>query len=772
MIKIRGASENNLKQISIDIPTGKLVAITGVSGSGKSSLAFDTLFIEGQRRYLESLAAGTRTLFRKLPKPKVDLIEGLAPTIALKQSYTPFGPRALVSTLTDLYDLIALLYARTGVQASPATGKRLSRYTFSELLEAILTRFPEPARLQVIARTSLEGISPQKMIDQLTALGFVRFRIDGHDVEGLAPEKGQELEIIIDRLAMREGVRDRLAQSLETGLEMGQGVVWIQEGKDGPIHTFSEVYYCAESKERITPLGPIDFNFRSKRGQCPTCEGLGCQACGNTRLKTHSRFFLLADLPFPELLSQSVTQAIQTLQDLPLSGPVVDELLPVILRQLNLFEEMGLGYLPLNRPLNQLSEGELSRILLLKEISTSLSGIVYILDEPSRGLTSEELPLLAKLLSRLCRQGNTVIFVEHKESLIEIADHLIEVGPGAGIHGGQITYQGPVKKHPPQKIQKPKRRKKTDERLHFDLVKHYNLDIERLQIPLGQLVGLTGRSGSGKSLLARDVITASVDAYLKGTPPPFRLEPPTIHRLSFIDQKPAQKSVRSMPATTIGIMTPLRQLFAATRLAKARGYGVDRFSLAKKGGRCEACEGHGEQRIKLEMLADLYAPCEICQGKRYNSETLQVCWSGHPLSEVLSMSAEEALHLFGDVPAIRRPLELMTELGLDYLTLGQKGTTLSGGEMQRLKLVSDLAKVRLEPTLYILDEPSMGLHRKDREKLGKILTALVDSGHSVLLVETSEDLLWGCDHLIRLGPGAGPNGGRVTYEGAPEGALS
>ncbi len=785
-IKLFGCRQHNLKNLTFSIPKGAVTVITGISGSGKSSLAFDTLFAEGQRRYLEYLSPQTRSLIKQLPRPDVDLIEGLSPTLAISQGFRQLYPRGIVATYTDIYDFLTILYVNVGEQHSPATGKRLHRHTRQEIIELILKDYPSGTRIQLLAPVKLSREEPGEAIGRLQRMGFIRLRINGIDwisEDPLPPlDEKTQIDVIVDRLEMKEGVRERLALSLETALDLSLGILKVQEGKEGNIRLFTTVYVCPETGISFVPLEKADFNFNSPRGACQACHGLGCEVCHSGRLKPESLACLIRGKGIHQLCAMTVSDLIQEIGKWTFVGKqevITKEIIPQILTRLNFLIQVGLGYLELSRQGNTLSDGEAQRILLASQIGAKLSGIIYILDEPSLGLHRQDIQHLHQVIRGLNDLGNTVILVEHESSLIKQADYLIELGPGAGIHGGNIIFQGDVKallsdansitgqwisgkkQLPPPPIRKGKK-----EQLEVKKASLHNIKNLSMKIPLESFVAFCGVSGSGKSTLAIDIIGEEIHQYLAdGKQCSYLTNYEGIRRL-VISQKQADRySSRSIPATYVNIMKPLRELFAETRLAKARGYTPSRFSLNKRGGRCDTCEGLGYTKVAL--LSDLMIPCEVCQGQRYNYETLQVTWENLSIAQMLNLTVAEAAKLFRYNPYIAHPLELMQELGLEYLTLGQPFNTLSGGEVQRLRLVADLATKSLEPTLYILDEPSTGLHLQDIEKLIQIFHRLVENGHSLFVIEHHLEILRQADTLIELGPGGGPHGGELLFQGSP-----
>lgn len=915
LLRLKGCRQHNLKNLSLDLPKQAIIAVVGVSGSGKSSLAFDTIFAEGQRRYLEYLSIQTRSLIKQLPKPEVDLVEGLSPTLAISQGKQSLYSHGNVATYTDIYDFLSLLYTHIAEQHSPMTGKKLTRYSRQEIIDLILRDYPSGMRLQLLAPIKLQHEPVEVMIKKLQQMGFIRFKLNQQEwlAENPLPSLTTEsqIEVIVDRLEMKEGIRERLSSSVETAMDLSQGILKIQEGREGPTRYLTEVFVCPETSYAFAPLTPADFNFNSPHGACTLCQGRGgqdkvnldllfwdpqiplveqvhllldelprktahllhliwtdftdekgitdeiplkdissktlqeilhgslidilistsienetkqwktqwkgliplfemhlqdkkikddlceldfiewqvCPACKGGRLKPESLACLIQGKGIHQLCQMTVSELIEEIGHWQFKGKqalLLQELLPPVQTRLRFLEQVGLGYLELNRQGKTLSGGEIQRIQLASQIGAKLSGIIYILDEPSLGLHRQDIQYLHQVIHELKNLGNTVILVEHEPSLISQADHLIELGPGAGLHGGQLIFQGhysSLLKNPTSptgqwmsghlSLPIPTRRSPKRNKLCVQHANLHNLKDLSLQIPLGCLVAFCGVSGSGKSTLVRQVIAEEVQKHLQhcvSSPLVKGLE--SIKRVIISHKQNESFAARSMSATFMNIMTPLRQLFAETKLAKARGYTPSRFSLNKRGGRCEACEGLGQIRVSMQLMPDIFIPCEVCQGLRYNYETLQVTWENRNIAEVLALSAEEALHLFRYIPVIADKLQLMNELGLDYLTLGQSFNTLSSGEIQRMRLVADISIKSLEPTLYILDEPSAGLHFQDIEKLVQILHRLVDKKHSVFVVEHHLDMLRQADWLIELGPGGGPKGGYLIFEGSPEKILS
>lgn len=787
-IIIKGCRQHNLKNISLTLPKNQIVVMTGVSGSGKSSLAFDTLYADSQRRFLEYLSPKIRHWIKQMPRPDVDVIEGLSPSLAIDQHRRALSNQGTVATHTDLYDFLCLLFARVGQQHSPVTGKPLSRRSRQQITESITQDYAEGSRLQLIAPIRLDHEGLAEAIQRLQKMGFVRLLVDGVELEegACALASGTYLEVVIDRIQMREGVRDRLGSSVETALTLGQGILKIQEGTQGATRHYTEVFLCPDSGMSFPPLTPADFNFNSPHGACPACGGRGCEVCGGQRLKPTALACRINGKNISEVSSLRVEQLLDESAHWKFPGalqPIAEEILPEITSRLTFLREVGLQYLELDRTGGTLSEGEAQRVQLASLIGAKLSGILYVLDEPSRGLHRRDVGYLAKVIRRLTELENSVILVEHDKTLIRAADHIVELGPGAGQHGGEIIFQGTLEamlaggdsatsswlKGTPTAKKSKRQRRTSTAHLAVTGVSIHNLKNLNVRIPLGVLVGIYGVSGSGKSTLALEVVAPEIQSWLaKGTPCAHLSGYEVIERISVVEQSVAGAMARSNPASYIDLMPLVRELFAKTRLARARGYTATRFSLTRPGGRCEACQGLGLMRVDMGFMPDLYVPCDVCHGQRYNYETLQVLWEGHSFSDILALTAENALLLFPHFPEITRRLQLMVDLGLGYLTLGQSFTTLSGGEMQRLKLISELGRKQARPTLFVMDEPCVGLHYRDVAKLALILQRLLEAGHSIILVDHNLDLLAECDWVIELGPGGGPEGGQIVFEGTPE----
>ncbi len=917
-IIIKGARENNLKNVSLTIPRDKLVVFTGLSGSGKSSLAFDTIYAEGQRRYVESLSSYARQFLGQMDKPDVDSIDGLSPAISIDQKTTSRNPRSTVGTVTEIYDYLRLLWARVGTPHCPKCGKEIRRQSVDQIVDQVMT-LEEGTRFQILAPV-IRGKKGehQKVFADAKKSGYVRVRVDGNpydlsDEITLSKTKKHNIEIVVDRLVMKEDIVRRLTDSIETALHLSEGQVMIHLVKTDEILSFSQNYACEDCGISLPELEPRMFSFNNPYGACPGCSGLGYQlkvdpdlimpnrslsimeggiiasGWGNAKNDTISRMYYEAlgrkyrftlDTPLEKLsdaavdallygtkgeklklqydrgngrgtleqafegivnnLSRryketqsdsmrreleecmsyhpcpdchgdrlspivlavtvgglnimdfcklSVSQELEFIDHLELTGSqqmIAEQILREIRSRLNFLRSVGLEYLTLSRAAGTLSGGESQRIRLATQIGSSLMGVLYILDEPSIGLHQRDNDKLLHTLRQMVNIGNTLIVVEHDEDTMREADYIVDVGPGAGIHGGEIVAAGSLQDiidcprsitgqylSGVKKIPVPKKRRPGDGReLKFFGCAENNLKNIDVSIPLGTLTVVTGVSGSGKSSLVNEIIYKKLAAELnrsrtkcgklrncKGVE--------QLDKVICIDQSPIGRTPRSNPATYTGLFGDIRDLFASTAEAKAKGYGPGRFSFNVKGGRCESCSGDGLVKIEMHFLPDIYVPCDVCKGKRYNRETLEVTYKGKNISDVLDMTADEAVEFFENLPRIRRKVEALCQVGLGYVKLGQSSTTLSGGEAQRVKLATELSRVSTGNTFYILDEPTTGLHMADVHRLVEVLQALVDQGNTVLVIEHNLDIIKVADHLIDLGPEGGTGGGTIVCTGTP-----
>jgi len=915
-IRIRGARTHNLKNIDLDLPRDKLIVITGLSGSGKSSLAFDTIYAEGQRRYVESLSAYARQFLSVMEKPDVDHIEGLSPAISIEQKSTSHNPRSTVGTITEIYDYLRLLYARVGLPRCPDHGYPLEAQTVSQMVDQVLALDGEQ-RYMLLAPVIRERKGEHAQVfDQLRAQGFVRVRVDGQlyeidAVPALALRQKHTIEAVIDRFRPREDLKQRLAESFETALKLGDGmaqVMSLDQPESAPL-LFSSKYSCPVCDYSLPELEPRLFSFNSPVGACPTCDGLGvaqffdparvvvhpelslaagavrgwdrrnayyfqliaslakhyqfdtdapwqslpekvqqavlygsgedvitftyltesggrtqrkhrfegivpnlerryretespavreelakyisdrpCPDCGGARLNKSARNVFVADRPLPSLVVDEALAFFRGL-DLPgWRGEIAAKIVKEIAERLGFLVDVGLDYLTLERKADTLSGGEAQRIRLASQIGAGLVGVMYVLDEPSIGLHQRDNERLLGTLTRLRDLGNTVIVVEHDEDAIRMADYVLDIGPGAGVHGGEIVGQGTLDdllKAPrsltgqylsgKRQIEVPKARHKANPKmtLHLRGATGNNLKDVDLDIPSGLFTCITGVSGSGKSTLINDTLYALAANEINGAshkPAPYRevegLD--LFDKVVDIDQSPIGRTPRSNPATYTGLFTPLRELYAQVPEARARGYSPGRFSFNVRGGRCEACQGDGMIKVEMHFLPDVYVPCDVCHGKRYNRETLEILYKGYNINDVLEMTVEDALTLFEPVPSIARKLETLMDVGLSYIKLGQSATTLSGGEAQRVKLSKELSRRDTGRTLYILDEPTTGLHFHDIEHLLAVLHKLRDEGNTIVVIEHNLDVIKTADWVVDLGPEGGHRGGRILATGTPE----
>jgi len=861
-IRIRGAREHNLKAIDLDIPRERLVVITGVSGSGKSSLAFDTVYAEGQRRYVESLSAYARQFLEQMDKPDVDLIEGLSPAISIEQKTTSKNPRSTVATVTEIYDYLRLLYARIGRPYCFRCGKAITSQTISQIVDQVLA-LPAGTRIQVLAPVVRGRKGEYRQIfTQMRKEGFIRVRVNGtlreldEPIE-LDKNKKHTIEVVVDRLVVSPEVARRLADSLETAGKLAEGLVTVNLPDGEKDLTFSERMACIECGVSYPEISPRIFSFNNPHGACPACDGLGtktdfgaavrdpelralgeeffgaslgyldrrykdtqssrvreeieeyverlasvrpCPECGGARLRKESLAIRVGGLNVAELTRRSVKEAAALLAalgapesegtDLALTDKereIARRILKEIRERLGFLMNVGLDYLTLDRTAATLAGGEGQRIRLATQIGSSLVGVLYILDEPSIGLHQRDNTRLLSTLKRLRDLGNTVLVVEHDEETIRSADWVIDLGPGAGVAGGRVVSVGT-----PEEIQADRRsltgrylagdlaipvprlrRPPTGQVLTIVGAREHNLKRIDVEIPLGLFTCVTGVSGSGKSTLVTDILRKALDATLYGG----RQQPgehdkilgvEQIDKVIDIDQAPIGRTPRSNPATYTGLFAFIRELFAMTPDARVRGYTPGRFSFNVKGGRCEACQGDGLIQIEMHFLPDVFVTCDVCKGKRYNRETLEIKYKGASIAEVLGMTVQEALRFFENVPQVKAKLQTLYDVGLGYIRLGQSATTLSGGEAQRVKLSKELSRRSTGRTIYILDEPTTGLHFADIQQLLDVLHRLRDAGNTVLVIEHNLDVIKTADHIIDLGPEGGDEGGQVVATGTPE----
>ncbi|MDM4017353.1 excinuclease ABC subunit UvrA [Roseiconus lacunae] len=828
-MRIRGARVHNLKSVDVDIPRDAITVITGVSGSGKSSLAFDTLFAEGQRQYIDSLSAYARQFLDSLPRPDVDWIDGLAPTMAIDQKGGSTSARSTVATVTEVYDYLRLLFARVGTPHCAACGASIDRQSPDAIRETLLAS-PDGTKMMLLSPMvrGRKG-AHRDVLQSIQVAGLVRARVDGQvylldDVPELAVRKNHTIEAIVDRLVIREGVESRLADSLTLALRLGEGLVTSavqSESGDWVDQIHSTSMACIECGASIDEIEPRSFSFNSPYGACPTCDGLGivdaktsprvCPDCDGARLKRQSLGVTIGGISIAELTAMNVNESLAWMNTLERNasdaqpdegGPgshfsalhkaVAQPIVREVSKRLTFLQRVGAPYLTLDRSADTLSGGELQRVRLATSIGSGLVGVCYVLDEPSIGLHPADHDRLIECLRELQRQGNTIVVVEHDEATMRAADRLIDVGPGAGAGGGEIIAQGTPKQIQANRnsvtgrylsgadsVPIPETRRRSEQTLVLRGVTTHNLKGIDVQFPIGCLIGVSGVSGSGKSSLVRETLLPALQHKLEtGKKLPVRKDSVTqfkslegadlVDKLIPIDQAPIGRGPRSCPATYSGVLDEIRKVYAATREAKTRGFTASRFSFNSAAGRCELCKGHGVERIEMNFLSDLYVTCPRCNGKRFNRQTLQVRFKGATVADVLAMNVDQACEFFVNVPKVLRLLTSLRAVGLGYMHLGQSSTTLSGGESQRIKLGTELARVSTGKTLYILDEPTTGLHFVDVKRLIDVLQKLVDAGNTVVVIEHDFDLLACCDWIIDLGPEGGSAGGHLTGEGTPE----
>ncbi|MDG6253715.1 excinuclease ABC subunit UvrA, partial [Glaesserella parasuis] len=918
-IDIRGARTHNLKNVNLVLPRDKFIVITGLSGSGKSSLAFDTLYAEGQRRYVESLSAYARQFLSLMEKPDVDHIEGLSPAISIEQKSTSHNPRSTVGTVTEIHDYLRLLFARVGEPRCPDHDVPLAAQTISQMVDRVLEE-PEGKRLMLLSPVVKDRKGEHaKLLENLTANGYIRARIDGEicdlsDPPKLELQKKHTIEVVIDRFKVRSDIATRLAESFETALELSGSTAIIADMDDPNAEelVFSSSFACSHCGYSLTELEPRLFSFNNPAGACPTCDGLGvqqyfderkvvqnpnvslasgaikgwdrrsfyyfgllksvakhydfdiempfnqlpkkiqniilngskdeiefvyvndrgdsvkrvhtfegvlnnmarryketesnavreelakyinnrtCTDCEGSRLRREARYVFLEKTNLPMVSEKSIGEALEFFEGLHLSGQkaqIAEKILKEIRERLSFLVNVGLNYLSLSRSAETLSGGEAQRIRLASQIGAGLVGVMYVLDEPSIGLHQRDNERLLNTLIHLRNLGNTVIVVEHDEDAIMVADHIVDIGPGAGVHGGQIIAQGTAQEimqneasitgkflSGKEKIEIPKQRTPRDESKQLVLkgASGNNLKEVDLAIPVGLFTCITGVSGSGKSTLINDTLFPIAQNALNRAEnsdvAPYKSIDGLVHfdKVIDINQSPIGRTPRSNPATYTGLFTPIRELFAGTQEARARGYTVGRFSFNVRGGCCEACQGDGVIKVEMHFLPDVYVPCDHCKGKRYNRETLEIRYKGKTIHQVLDMTVEEAREFFDAVPMIARKLQTLIDVGLSYIRLGQSSTTLSGGEAQRVKLAAELSKRDTGKTLYILDEPTTGLHFADIKQLLTVLHRLRDQGNTIVVIEHNLDVIKTADWIVDLGPEGGSGGGQIIAEGTPE----
>ena len=820
-IVVKGARVHNLKNIDVEIPRDRLVVITGVSGSGKSSLAFDTLYAEGQRRYLESLAADARQFLQQMEKPDVDSIDGLSPAIAIQQKAGLSHPRSTVGTLTEIYDYLRLLFTRIGQATCVQCGREIAAHTIEQISDQLLS-LPEETRILVLAPI-VAGRDPRPVLQELSRAGFARVKIDGkiHELSEeihIKPGQPHEIDLIVDRLVLRPGIERRLADSLEIASRFGRQVIKVElfGGSGAPSEEliFTQKFTCIPCGIPLPEITPRLFSFNTPQGACPACKGLGiesrpsrggkspesepdtirCRECGGMRLRKESLAVKLGGKSIADLTSISLVDTRDFLEKLKLDKKatvVGHKLLYEIASRLQFLIQLGLDYLTLDRSAMTLSGGEAQRVRLATQLGSSLAGVLYILDEPSIGLHQKDNAQLLKLLKQLRDSGNSVVVVEHDQETIAAADHIIDIGPGAGVNGGEIVAQGTLAEIVENKrsltgqylsgrMKMPipaRRRTGTGEFLVLKGAKENNLKDITVQIPVGSMTCVTGVSGSGKTSLVMDILYNAIAQRLhksKNKAGQFDqlVGANLFDRVVGIDQAPIGRTPRSNPATYTGLFDHLRNLFAQLPEARVRGYGPARFSFNAPGGRCEVCAGEGAVRVDMYFLPPVYVACESCQGRRYNRETLEIKYKGLSIADILDLTVQQASEVLSPVPALSERLRVLREVGLGYLRLGQAAQTLSGGEAQRVKLGRELARKTTGRTLYILDEPTTGLHFDDVKQLVELLQRLTDAGNTVVIIEHNLDVIMSADYAIDLGPGAGEKGGNIVASGSPEDIAS
>jgi excinuclease ABC subunit A len=811
-IVIKGAREHNLKNLDVEIPRDKLVVMTGLSGSGKSSLAFDTIYAEGQRRYVESLSAYARQFLEQMGKPDVDSIEGLSPAISIEQKSTSHNPRSTVGTVTEIYDYLRLLFARVGRPFCFQCGQEITAQTVQQMVDAIC-ELPEGTKFQILSPIvrGRKGEYRKELLEMRKA-GYVRARIDGELVDlgddiTLDKQKKHTIEVVVDRLVMKPGdaLMRRVADSVETSLKLAGGLVGVLS-ETGKLHLYSEKLACIKCGVSYPEITPRVFSFNSPHGACPACDGIGyavtpgcpededftllelCPTCQGARLKPESLAVKIAKKSIAEVTTLSVRAAADFFTTLKFSERelvIAHRILKEIRERLGFLVNVGLDYLTLDRPAATLSGGEGQRIRLATQIGSGLVGVLYILDEPSIGLHQRDNRRLLQTLLRLRDLGNTVVVVEHDAETMQAADYILDLGPGAGTHGGRIVAQGTPKQvmaHPDsltgkylrgeQMVALPQRTRKPKGFLSVVGAKKHNLKGVTADIPLGLLTCVTGVSGSGKSTLVLEVLFHSLSQLLYHKKPKIDgckelkgVE--ALDKIIDIDQSPIGRTPRSNPATYTGLFTFIRDLFSNLPESRVRGYKPGRYSFNVKGGRCEACQGDGLIKIEMHFLPDVYVTCEVCKGQRYNRETLEIQYKGRSIADILNMTVDDALEFFENIPYIKAKLQTLHDVGLHYVKLGQSATTLSGGEAQRVKLSRELSKRPTGRTMYILDEPTTGLHFADIQRLLDVLDRLVESGNTVLVIEHNLDVIRNADWIIDLGPEGGDRGGEIVVEGPP-----
>jgi len=808
-ITIKGAREHNLKNIDLSIPRDTITVITGPSGSGKSSLAIDTIYAEGHRRYVESLSAYARQFLEQLRKPDVDSIEGLSPSIAIDQRTVIKSPRSTVGTITEIYDYMRVLYTRIGMPYCYNCGSTISKQESKDIIRSVMS-LPQGSRLQILSPIVRDRKGEyRKELQEMRREGFIRARIDGemrdltHDII-LKKHKRHTIEIVIDRLIIKPGIERQIKNAIETSLAYSDTVVinLIEGDKD---ILFSKTAVCPNCGISYPEINPMFFSFNSKQGACPKCNGLGfehleedsqeldnnnyCKGCGGLRLRKEALNIKIQGINIGEFARMSVQNALLFINNLTLTEreqAIASRVLKEVRDRLYFLKDIGLDYLTLDRSSLTISGGESQRVRLATQLGSSLTGVLYILDEPSIGMHPRDCKKLLESLSSIRDAGNTIIIVEHDEETIRWADYVIDMGPGAGLSGGWVVTSGePHEIENNEKsvtgkylsgsmsIETPSVRRKPRDFIRIVGAQEFNLKNINVNIPLGVFTCITGVSGSGKSTLAIEILYKALCKEIYGsklTPGRYKeiIGIDKIDRVISVDQSPLGRTLRSNPATYTGVFSFIRELFSLVPDSKIRGHTPSRFSFNLTGGRCESCHGDGLIKVKMHFLPDVYIPCDICKGKRYNKETLDITYKGKNIAEVLEMTVTEAFQFFSSIPSIKHKLEVLEAVGLGYLQLGQPASTLSGGEAQRVRLSKELGKKSTGNTLYILDEPTTGLHFVDIQKLLDVINNLVDLGNTVIVIEHNLDVIKSADYIIDLGPEGGEEGGMIVAEGTPE----
>ena len=803
-IAIQGAREHNLKDLSLSIPRNELVVLTGVSGSGKSTLAFDILFAEGRRRYLESLAPYVRQYVKVLERPEVDVVTGLPPTVAIEQRISHAGRRSTVATLTEIYHFLRLLYSKVGAQYCPGCGRRLAAQTQEEIVRQIKGRYERGGTLILAPKVAGRKGFHKTVLAQALKKGYGEARIDGRLtklVKGMALSRYHDhtIDIVVGQMPT-----EHLEQRIGQALQEGKGSLYLVD-RSGREEVFSLHGICASCGLGLQSLDPRLFSFNSPHGACSRCEGLGieggdetlgsrpCPQCLGSRLKKEALAVKIGHYTIWDLTRLSPAKLATVLKKLsfaPHERPIADPVLAEILSRLSLLNRLGLSYLALSRSGDTLSGGEAQRVRLAAQLGSNLTGVCYILDEPTIGLHARDHGMLLHALKELKERGNSILVVEHDEETIRQADHIIDLGPGAGRHGGRIVAQGTLgvlKKvsssvtgasldSPRHYVTSRLRPYKKQPKITIRGASHNNLKGVDVQLPLGSFICVTGVSGSGKSTLLKETLYAEMRSRMLTATPPGRCKAlegwEAVDRILEVDHSPIGRTPRSAPASYVGFLSAIRNLFAMTPEARARGYKAGRFSFNVSAGRCQACKGHGSLKVAMSFLPDVYIHCDVCNGKRFNQETLAVTYKGKNMAQILDLTFDEAAAFFAAVPAIRRPMQFVSDIGLGYLRLGQPSPTLSGGEAQRIKLAQELSKHSNGHTLYVLDEPTTGLHLADVQRLLTVLQALVDEGNTLAVIEHNMEVIKEADYIIDLGPEGGDQGGRVVAEGSPEELLA